>query len=43
MKSGAKKTVEHRDQPETEEKTVRKQRKKEVGRERGLILKCGET
>lgn len=35
MKSGIERRLEHKDQPETEEKTMRKERKKEVERERG--------
>lgn len=43
MKSGTERRVDHRDQPETEEKTMRKERRKEVRKERGHMLKSGKT
>lgn len=43
MKSGTERRVDHKDQPETEEKTMRKERRKEVRKERGRMLKSGKT
>lgn len=43
MKSGTERRVDHRDQPETEEKTMRKERRNEVRKERGCMLKSGKT